>query len=278
MKKTVAEENAPGILGATDLVHLHADQRLSLLGPDRWMSRREALVKLLGAAAMVALPSVVLTGCGGGGGSSDSAAAPPGNSSGTTTGDSSGSTSGGSTGASTATNASAPGNASTFYVADILANTSGASNSPSVSVLSNNRITLYNHTLRVILSKPPKSISNLGSSMSLDAPNAFYSYFSFESMPTLWFTVGQPSNWENNKVYTIRISGTFMSQDDQLLDGNKDGIGGDDFVKTFTAIVPSSTGGSTTPGNTCSTNVTCSSWGGSTCFCEVQCGCQLYRV
>ena len=53
----------PKILGACDLVHLNRGQRIAMIGKDKWISRREFLKELLGAAAVISLPLIVTTSC-----------------------------------------------------------------------------------------------------------------------------------------------------------------------------------------------------------------------
>ena len=57
----------PEILGACDLVHLNRGQRISLVGKERWISRRDFLKDLLGTAAVISLPLIVTTSCNVGG-------------------------------------------------------------------------------------------------------------------------------------------------------------------------------------------------------------------
>jgi len=56
-------DEGPKILGACDLVHLNRGQRIAMVGKDKWISRRDFLKELLGAAAVISLPLIAATSC-----------------------------------------------------------------------------------------------------------------------------------------------------------------------------------------------------------------------
>ena len=72
MKKKDENTSKPQILGAVDLVHLNRGLRISLMGHEHWIRRRDFLKKILGAGAFILMPGALagLSGCGGGGGGS----------------------------------------------------------------------------------------------------------------------------------------------------------------------------------------------------------------
>jgi hypothetical protein len=253
-------DNKPRILAAADLVHLNEEQRLGLLGGGGdWISRRDFLQKLLGTAALTVIPAALLSAC-----TPDSDSGPAKTSPATGTPQKTGGVS-----PTTATPKTTGTPTTIIYPKIIQVSAVESSNLFTFDVIFDKDMDFKSYTDSVIIT--PNEPVQLTQSSN-------------KRLCHIALTTLVPG-----KTYELRIKGTCKDINGNPIDSNGDGIGGDDFSYSFVATgkytgykqvwpppptattKPTST---TTPG--CSGQ--CASWGGSTCFCEVQCGCQMYRI
>ena len=237
--KSHNEIDKPEILGAHDLSHLNRGQRISLIVIEHWQSRRDLLKKLLGLAAVITLQPLFSISCSSGGSGS-------------------GCTSDGGTGIIVVDAPTVIGT----YPAD----------GDKESVLS---------FIKIWFSKPMNQTS-VNEAMSVDPPIAS---LDFTAPGHWWSTDSKTAEYDVNvpipegTSYTFSVDGSAKSADDFFLYQTDAGGGGTTYF--FNVFYDDGPGCGCDTYDACACQfdggIGCPDYGGI-CWCEVECGCQLYGI
>lgn len=281
-EKERGRREKPEILGAADLVHLNRGQRLGMLGSNNWRSRRDFLKTLLGAAAVVALPLSLVTGCAKHSKKKPPACAceadsPPCTCEADTPCTCEADTpctceSDGSCTCESDTPCTCESDTPCSCEADTPCTCeadSGGGDYPivvSTTPADGATVDISLSTVTLEFSKPMDQDSFGGAIDPVTFTPVGAAIMSYNWLSETTVEVALATMWEDGITYTCTIAGTVTDVDGNPLDGNDDGTGGDPYSFQFTV-----TGG----GCTCESDVPCSCQSDGVCTCQYDIFCPV---